>query len=311
MSKNTIPKLKENIAQVVIGKEDVLELVLVGLLAGGHVLIDDVPGMGKTLLAKSLAASLACDFRRIQFTPDLTPTDISGFFIYDRRKNDFTFRAGPVLTNILLADEINRTVPRTQSSLLEAMEERQVTIDGQTFQLPKPFMVLATQNPVELEGTFPLPEAQLDRFLLKINMGYPSQDEEERILLLHGNHDPLSNLHAVATAEDVLLWQNQCRNITVHPSITRYIISVVSSTRSHPAVALGASPRSSVAFYRACQASALLNDRDFVIPDDVKKLARPVLTHRLILRREDRLRGLQSANIIDEILNSLPAPVEV
>lgn len=301
--------LKENISQTVVGQATALEFLLVGLLAEGHVLIDDVPGMGKTLLAKSLSASLACDFRRIQFTSDLTPTDVSGFFIYDRKENDFIFRPGPVLTNILLADEINRTVPRTQSSLLEAMEEKQITVDGHTFPLPKPFMVIATQNPVEQEGTFPLPEAQLDRFMLKISMGYPSPEQEEQIVALYGTHDPLAQLKAVACGEDVLSWQSLCRKITVHPSITRYIVALVNATREHSAIRLGASPRASVVAYKACQALAFLHNRDFVIPDDVKQLAHPIFVHRLILRREDRLRGLNGSAIVDEILTTVPAPV--
>lgn len=301
--------LREKISQVVIGKEKALELVLVGLLAEGHILIDDVPGMGKTLLAKSLAASLACEFKRIQFTPDLTPTDVTGFFFYDHTKN-FTFRPGPVLTNILLADEINRTVPRTQSALLEAMEERQITVDGQTMALPKPFLVLATQNPIDQEGTFPLPEAQLDRFLLKLDMGYPSFAEEAQILELHQVGDPLSQLQSIVGAEDVLSWQHLCRQVTVRPVVSSYLITLIRATREHAAVALGASPRATVALYRAIQALAFLRGRNFATPDDVKYLAQPVLSHRLILRREDRLRGLLPGSILAEILQTVSTPVE-
>ncbi|HZK84369.1 MAG TPA: AAA family ATPase [Desulfosporosinus sp.] len=219
-------QLRESISHVVIGKEKALELVLVGLLAEGHILIDDVPGMGKTLLAKALAASLTCEFKRIQFTPDLTPTDVTGFFFYDHTKN-FTFRPGPVLTNILLADEINRTVPRTQSALLEAMEERQITVDGQTMALPRPFLVLATQNPIDQEGTFPLPEAQLDRFLLKLDMGYPSFAEEAQILDLHQAGEPLSQLKPSAGADDVLIWQRMCRRVTIRPAVSSYLITLI------------------------------------------------------------------------------------
>ena len=304
-----LSKLRESISHVVIGKEKALELVLVGLLAEGHILIDDVPGMGKTLLAKSLASSLACEFKRIQFTPDLTPTDVTGFFFYDHTKN-FTFRPGPLLTNILLADEINRTVPRTQSALLEAMEERQITVDGQTMALPKPFLVLATQNPIDQEGTFPLPEAQLDRFLLKLDMGYPSFEEEAQILELHQAGEPLSQLQSIVGAEDILIWQQMCRHVTVRPVVSSYLITLIRSTREHPAIALGASPRATVALYRAIQALALLRGRDFATPDDVKYLAHPVLSHRLILRREERLRGLLPGTVLDEILQTVPTPVE-
>lgn len=309
MINQTLHQLQNHIASVVIGKEKALELVLVGLLAEGHILIDDVPGMGKTLLAKSLATSLTCDFKRIQFTPDLTPTDVTGFFIFDHTKN-FTFRPGPVLTNILLADEINRTVPRTQSALLEAMEERQITIDGQTMVLPKPFLVLATQNPIDQEGTFPLPEAQLDRFLLKLDMGYPTFAEEAKILELHQAGDPLSQLRTTASAEDVLMWQSLCRRVTVRQAVSTYLITLIRATREHPSVALGASPRATVALYRATQALALLRGRDFATPDDVKYLARPVLSHRLILRREERLRGQNASAILEEILQTVPAPVD-
>lgn len=310
MLAKTWSELIDNITQVVIGKEKVLELVMVGLLAEGHLLIDDVPGVGKTLLAKALAASLNCQFQRIQFTPDLTPTDVTGFFIYDRKNNDFVFRPGPVITNILLADEINRTVPRTQSSLLEAMEEKQVTVDGQTFTLPKPFMVLATQNPVDQEGTFPLPEAQLDRFLLKIKMGYPTPEEEERILVLHGRQNPLNSLKAVAEGEDIQYWQQRCREITVHPDLGGYLVALVRATREHSAVALGGSPRASLALYRASQALAMLRNRDYVIPDDIKYLVKPILGHRLILNREDRLRGFGVDSVLEEIMATIPVPVD-
>ncbi|KJS23254.1 MAG: hypothetical protein VR72_02125 [Clostridiaceae bacterium BRH_c20a] len=304
-----INKLKESMSRVVIGKEEVTELMLVGLLSEGHILIEDVPGVGKTLMAKTLAALLNCQFKRIQFTPDLTPTDITGFFIYDRRTNDFIFRPGPVLTNILLADEINRTVPRTQSSLLEAMEERQITVDGQTFSLPKPFLVLSTQNPIEQEGTFLLPEAQLDRFLLKISIGYPTAGEEEKILLTHGKENPLMNLEPVLTIDEILTWQDMSRQVEVHSSIQEYIVALVRASRNHQRVALGASPRAALALFKASRAFALLRGRQYVIPDDVKYLAEPVLTHRIILKREDHLRGFNANSIIADILNTVAAPV--
>jgi MoxR-like ATPase len=303
--------LRANIAKVVIGKKEVLDLVLVGLLAEGHILIEDVPGVGKTLMAKALAASLDCEFRRIQFTPDLMPTDVTGFYVYDRKAGDFTFRPGPVITNILLADEINRTVPRTQASLLEAMEERQITVDGKVIPLPVPFLVMATQNPIELEGTFPLPEAQLDRFLLKITMGYPTPAEEEQILLAHGKQNPLVSLSVVASVNEVRAWQQECRQVTLNPALRRYIVSLVGATRQHPRVALGASPRASLALYRSAQALAMLAGRDYVIPDDIKCLALPVLGHRLILRREDRLRGIDSNSVVKEVLDTVPVPIEV
>ncbi|MCR4440626.1 MAG: MoxR family ATPase [Peptococcaceae bacterium] len=302
--------LKKNLKQVVIGKEEAIDLILVGLLSEGHILIEDVPGVGKTLMAKALAVSLDCDFRRLQCTPDLTPTDVTGFFIFDRRSNDFKFRPGPVLTNILLVDEVNRAVPRTQSSLLESMEEKQVTVDSQTFQLPRPFFLLATQNPVELEGTFPLPEAQLDRFLLKISLGYPSLKEEQEIISVHGKENPLFSLPMAASRDDVLRWQEQSRQVFVHDSVGHYIVALVRATREHSSVALGASPRASLALHRAARALALLRGRDYVIPDDVKYLARFVLGHRLILRREERLRGIDAGKVIEEVVSTLAVPVE-
>ncbi len=306
----SLQRLKENISSIVLGKEDPLTLLLVGLIAEGHVLIEDVPGVGKTLLAKALAASLNADFHRIQCTPDLTPTDVTGFYVFDRQSNSFSFRAGPVVTNILLVDEINRTVPRTQSSLLEAMEERQITVDGQTTRLPHPFFVVATQNPIEHDGTFQLPEAQLDRFLLKISMGYPNADDEENLLLTHGKENPLMKLQAVAGEADVQAWQELARNIFVHQSIRSYIIELVRATRTHSAVAFGASPRASLALYRAARALALLRGRNYVIPDDIKYLAGYVLNHRLALTREDRLRGVKASQVLEEVLAAIPVPVE-
>ncbi|MHB8157282.1 MAG: AAA family ATPase [Desulfocucumaceae bacterium] len=303
-------RLRKELAKVVIGKDEVLDLLLVGVLAEGHILIEDIPGVGKTLMAKALAVSLDCDFRRLQCTPDLTPTDVTGFNVFDRRSNEFIFKAGPVLTNILLVDEINRAVPRTQSSLLEAMEEKQISIDGQTLPLPQPFFIIATQNPIELEGTFPLPEAQLDRFLLKIAMGYPTAEEEEQIILVHGQNNPLPHLPVMAGRDEVLCWQEQCRSVYVKDTVRKYLIALVRATREHPSVALGASPRATLALLRAGRALAFIRGRDFVTPDDLKYLAKYVLAHRLMLKREDRLRGIDSARVLEDVLASVPVPVE-
>jgi MoxR-like ATPase len=302
--------LKENVSLVIIGKKEALDLVLVGLIARGHILVEDVPGVGKTLMARAIAASCRMQFRRLQCTPDLMPTDVTGFFTYDKKNGKFTFRPGPVMTNILLVDEINRAVPRTQSSLLESMEERQATVDGQTFPLPSPFMVMATQNPIEMEGTFPLPEAQLDRFLLKVDMGYPSAEEEEKIIQTHGKNTALSKIENVVSGDDILSWQDDAAEIFVHPSLTAYIISLVRASREHPAVELGASPRGSLALFKTSKALAFIRERAYVIPDDVKYLAPYVLAHRLLLHREERYRGNTGAAVVADILSSVPVPVE-
>jgi MoxR-like ATPase len=301
-------KIMENISRVIIGKKTAIELMLVAILADGHVLLEDVPGLGKTLLARSLAASINGTYKRIQFTPDLLPSDITGFNIYLPHEGRFKFRKGPVMANVLLADEINRTVPRTQSSLLESMEERQVTVDGETFLLPVPFFVIATQNPVELEGTFPLPEAQLDRFLLKISMGYPDKQEEMNILKRFQTRDPLSTLAHVATPEQLSRLQQDCRKITVSEPVREYITTLVQATRHHKMIKFGASPRGSMALMRSAQALAALDKRDFVLPDDVKSLIRPVLAHRLILNENERLRGENPERVLKEILDQTPVP---
>ena len=302
--------LRENVSRVVIGKEGALDLFLVGLIARGHILVEDVPGVGKTLMARAIAASCRIKYRRLQCTPDLMPTDVTGFFTYDKKNGEFTFRPGPVMTNILLVDEINRAVPRTQSSLLESMEERQATVDGQTFPLPSPFMVMATQNPIEMEGTFPLPEAQLDRFLLKVDMGYPTAEEEEEILLTHGKSTALSRIGDVVSGEDILSWQDEAAEVFVNPSLTAYIISLVRASREHPAVELGASPRGSLALFKASKALAFIRERHYVIPDDVKYLAPYVLAHRLLLHREERYRGNTGLSVVADILSKSPVPVE-
>lgn len=301
-------RIMKNISRVIVGKNRAIELLLVALLAEGHVLLEDVPGVAKTLLAKSLAKCIGGSFNRVQFTPDLLPSDITGFNIYDQKTGRFAFHAGPVITHVLLADEINRTIPRTQSSLLECMEERQVTVDGQTHRLPAPFFVMATQNPIELEGTFPLPEAQLDRFLLKTRLGYPDRDEEIRILERFRESDPLEQLNAVATPDDITKLQRARRGILVSEPVRDYIADVVRATRDHPAVRFGASPRGSLGLMRAAQARATLQGREYILPDDVKYLARPVLAHRLILKEEERLRGESTDHIIGELIGRIPVP---
>jgi MoxR-like ATPase len=298
----------KNISRVIVGKDQTIELLLVALLAEGHVLLEDVPGVAKTLLAKSLAKSIGGSFNRVQFTPDLLPADITGFNIYDQKAGCFAFHSGPVSTHVLLADEINRTIPRTQSSLLECMEERQVTVDGQTHPLPAPFFVMATQNPIELEGTFPLPEAQLDRFLLKTRLGYPDRDEEIRIMERFRESDPLEQLNAVVTPDDITKLQQARRGILVSEPVRDYIADMVRATRDHPAVRFGASPRGSLGLMRAAQARATLQGRAYILPDDVKYLAHPVLAHRLILKEEERLRGESTEHLIGELIGRLPVP---
>jgi MoxR-like ATPase len=301
-------RIIENISQVIVGKQHALELLLVTLLADGHALIEDVPGLGKTLMAKSLAKTIGGTFKRVQFTPDLLPADITGFNVYDQQSSRFTYQSGPVITNILLADEINRTIPRTQSSLLESMEERQVTVDGKTYLLPHPFFVMATQNPIELEGTFPLPEAQLDRFLLKLQLGYPEKEEEISILERFREKDPLESLGAVANPEQIAGLQEERKKIKISLPVREYIADIVRATRANKALRFGASPRGSLGLMRAGQALAALKGRDFVLPDDIKQLTLPVLAHRLILTDEERLRGRTAEHLLTEIIEQMPVP---
>ncbi len=303
-------QVRENIERVIVGKGDVVELVLVAIMCEGHVLIEDVPGIGKTMLARSVARSLGCSFRRIQCTPDLLPSDITGTYVYNQKTGEFSFRPGPVFAQVVLADEINRATPRTQSALLEAMEERQVTLEGETRPLPRPFLVLATQNPVELEGTFPLPEAQLDRFLLRVRMGYPSEEEDAVILDRFAEHNPLEELRAVVSSEELLLLQHLCRRVLVDPDVRQYIIRLVHGTRQHPDVELGASPRAMLGLFRTAQALAAVRGRSYVVPDDVKYLVPFVLEHRVITRVQSHLRGHRAGDILQQVMESVPVPVE-
>jgi MoxR-like ATPase len=310
MITETTVKLRENIQQVIVGKDEIIELTLVAMLCEGHLLLEDVPGTGKTTLAKTIAKSLGCTFQRIQFTPDLLPSDVTGIYYYNQKTQEFEFRPGPIFSQILLADEINRATPRTQSALLEAMQEQQTTVDIVTHQLPRPFLVMATQNPIELEGTFPLPEAQLDRFLMKIALGYPEDREENDILMRFERSDPLDTLGSVVDPESVLQMQSEVRSIRVEESVRNYIVNICRASRTHPDVELGASPRATMALYRTCQALAAIHGREYVLPDDVKRMAPYVLTHRLIISAQTRLRGRRPEELISEIVESVPAPVD-
>lgn len=303
-------RIKENIKKVIVGKDNVIDLMLISLISSGHVLLEDVPGTGKTMLAKSLAKSLDCSFKRVQFTPDLLPSDLSGINFYNQKEGEFEFRPGPIFTNILLADEINRATPRTQSSLLECMEEKQVTVDGETRLLDQPFMVIATQNPVEIQGTFPLPEAQLDRFLIKVDMGYPDTNEGIEILRRFKERNPLAEIEAVATKEEIIEAQQNYSKVFVSDDILNYIVRIVELTRQHSDVTLGVSPRGSQALLKAAQVCAILQGRDFVTPDDIKKIVKPVLGHRIILRNVMGQRQEQLDAVIEQVLKAVPVPTE-
>ncbi|MBI3953126.1 MAG: MoxR family ATPase [Chloroflexi bacterium] len=307
--KATADRLRESVERVIVGKREAVDLALVALLCAGHVLVEDVPGIGKTTLVKALARSLGCSFRRIQFTPDLMPADITGINYYNQKSGEFEFRPGPLMAQIVLADEINRATPRTQSALLEAMEERQVTLDGVTMPLPRPFLVFATQNPVELEGTFPLPEAQLDRFLLRLALGYPSEADEGRILVRFDAENPLERLEPVVSERELLALQSAVGQVKVEDSVRDYVVALSRATRKGRGVELGASPRATLALYRSSQARAALQGRDYVLPDDVKALAPSVLAHRLLLGAESRLRGHSAADAVKEVLDHTPVPV--
>lgn len=302
--------VRQSTGRVIVGKEEVIDLLMVALLCEGHVLFEDVPGIGKTTMAKSLARSLGCSFQRIQFTPDLMPSDITGITFYNQKTGEFEFRPGPLLAQMVLADEINRATPRTQSALLEAMEERQVSVERQTLALPRPFMVIATQNPIESEGTFVLPEAQLDRFLMRLRLDYPTQSEERLILQRFREEQPLQELTPVLSAERLQVLQGVIRRVRVEPSIESYIVEIVRATRQHNAIELGVSPRGTLALYRAAQAYAAIHGSRYVRPDDVKRLARPVLTHRLIATSQARMHGREMEQIIDDVMRSVAVPVE-
>lgn len=303
-------RLRENVQQVIVGKDEAINLALVAVLCEGHILLEDVPGIGKTTLARALATSLGCTFRRIQFTPDLLPSDVIGLNWFNQKQQAFEFRPGPIMTQVVLADEINRATPRTQSALLEAMQERQVTTDGVTRPLPRPFLVMATQNPIELEGTFPLPEAQVDRFMLRINLGYPTEAEEAAILDRFRLADPLPDLQPVTTPEEVTQLQQVRRQVRVENSLRDYIVKVIHATRKNNEIELGASPRASLALYQAAQAWAGIQGREYVLPDDVKRMAPHVLTHRMILSPQAQLRGRKQEELVSGVVNTVAVPVE-
>ena len=306
---DTAAAIRENIQRAIVGKDEVIEYTLAALFSAGHILVEDVPGIGKTTLARALAHSLDCEFRRIQFTPDLMPSDITGIHYYNQHNGEFEFRPGPVIAQVVLADEINRATPRTQSALLEAMAERQVTVDQSTVALPAPFLVLATQNPIELEGTFPLPEAQIDRFLLRLQLGYPSEADEVAMLQRFEDADPLASLRPVATGDDVLRIQGMVRRIYLDPVLRSYLVRMIRATRSHPDVELGASPRATLGLYRCAQALAGIRGQEYVTPDDIKALARPALAHRIILKSMARLRERSPEAVVDEVLAEQPVPI--
>ncbi|HIB12803.1 MAG: AAA family ATPase [Chloroflexi bacterium] len=301
-------RIVDNVSKVIVGKRSVIEHALAALIAQGHILVEDVPGVGKTMLAKSLSISIGCNFKRIQFTPDLLPSDVAGISVYNQATGEFQFRPGPIMSEVVLADEINRATPKTQSALLEAMEELQVTVDGVTHHLQHPFVVVATQNPIEYEGTFPLPEAQLDRFLMRISLGYPEFEEELAVIEQQEQAHPIDSLEAVATPKDVIGLQEAAKEIYVDRAVREYIVNLTEATRDHRDVSLGASPRASLGLFRAARALALVLDRDYVIPDDIKTLAASVTAHRIILSPSARMRGVRSVDLVSDLLNTITVP---
>lgn len=305
-----VERIRENVQRVIVGKDEVIDQVLVAVLCEGHVLLEDVPGIGKTTLARAMATSLGASFRRIQFTPDLLPSDVTGLSWFNQKKQEFEFRPGPIMSQVVLADEINRATPRTQSALLEAMQERQVTVDGVSRRQPRPFLVMATQNPVELEGTFPLPEAQIDRFLLCVEIGYPEEREENELLERFRNSEPLETLTAVTSPEEILELIEARKAVRVEESVRAYIVQVARATRNHPEIDLGASPRATLALYQSAQAWAAIRGRNYVLPDDVKAMAPVVITHRLMIAPQAQLRGRQPEELVGDIVESVPVPVE-
>lgn len=305
----TLQKVIENVEKVMIGKRQAAKLSLVALLAEGHVLLEDVPGVGKTMMVRAISKSVSAKFQRIQFTPDLLPSDLTGISIYNQKEMEFEFRPGPIMGNIILADEINRTSPKTQSALLEGMEDGSVTVDGQTWDLGQPFFVMATQNPIEYEGTFPLPEAQLDRFIMKLGMGYPSETDELEVLNRIEKFHPIETIEPVISLEELIELQNKVKEVYAEESVKKYVVDIVRRSRTHRAIYLGASPRGSLALLKTAQAYAFLNNRDYIIPDDVKFLAPYVLSHRLILKSEAKFGGMNAEEVVEEIVNRVPVPV--
>ena len=303
-----LKKIINNVEQVIVGKREAIELVVTALISNGHILLEDVPGVGKTRLIAAVARSIDGSFKRIQFTADVLPSDITGFSVYNQKTGDFEFKKGAIMSQFVLADEINRTSPKTQAALLEAMEERQISVDGVTYKMPQPFMVMATQNPIEFMGTFPLPEAQLDRFLIKISVGYPDAESERSVLSMHQMDDPFETLEAVATTDDIINIQNEVKKVFVHENLESYIVSLVSATRNHPSVRLGASPRASLALYRTAQATAYIDGRDYVVPDDIQKMMIPVMAHRIILSQETKFSNTPAEDVLEEIKKSTPVP---
>ena len=307
-SKTLVNTLIENVSNVIVGKRDAVELVLVALISNGHVLIEDVPGVGKTMLVRSIATSTGCDYRRMQFTPDLLPSDVTGASIFNQQTGEFNFRPGPIMAQIVLADEINRATPKTQSALLEAMGEQQVTVEGVTRQLPNPFMVMATQNPIEYEGTFPLPEAQLDRFFMRISLGYPDAEQEVAIMDRRENGDPIDSLKAVCTPDDISKLQIAAEEVFIDALVKQYIVELSNATRLHPEAALGVSPRASINLMKGGKAYAMLHDRDYVVPDDIKAIAIPTLAHRVLLTPSARMREVTQETVINDVLNQVSVP---